>query len=57
MGSISFGEALVAGKKRVPKPATGKTALRTRCVVFIVGIFTTNRGRVRDKRVGFNPGV
>jgi len=27
MGSISLGMALVAGKKRVPKPATGKTAL------------------------------
>jgi hypothetical protein len=30
-GSISFGEALVAGKKRVPNPAAGKTALRTLC--------------------------
>ena len=28
-GSISFGIALVAGRKRVPSPATGKTALRT----------------------------
>src|ERR1700748_1463972 len=28
-GSISFGWALVAGRKRVPRPATGKTALRT----------------------------
>src|SRR5262252_8335145 len=28
MGSISLGCALVAGKKRVPKPATGRTALR-----------------------------
>src|ERR1043165_72114 len=27
-GSISFGMALVAGRKRVPRPATGKTALR-----------------------------
>jgi hypothetical protein len=27
-GSISFGMALVAGKKRVPNPAAGKTALR-----------------------------
>src|ERR1041384_1425922 len=26
--SISFGMALVAGRKRVPRPATGKTALR-----------------------------
>src|SRR5215216_7695714 len=29
--SISLGIALVAGRKRVPNPATGKTALRTRC--------------------------
>src|SRR6202012_3038325 len=28
-GSISFGTALVAGRKRVPMPATGRTALRT----------------------------
>src|ERR1700743_1473093 len=28
-GSISLGMALVAGRKRVPIPATGKTALRT----------------------------
>ncbi|CFW49931.1 Uncharacterised protein [Bordetella pertussis] len=31
-GSISFGMALVAGRKRVPIPATGKTALRTTCM-------------------------
>ena len=29
MGIISLGTALVAGKKRVPKPAAGITALRT----------------------------
>jgi hypothetical protein len=28
-GSISFGDALVAGKKRVPRPAAGKTAFLT----------------------------
>ncbi len=27
-GSISFGEAFVAGRKRVPRPAAGNTALR-----------------------------
>jgi hypothetical protein len=27
-GSISFGEAFVAGRKRVPSPAAGNTALR-----------------------------
>jgi hypothetical protein len=34
MGSISFGHALVAGRKAVPKPATGNTArvTRPRCV-------------------------
>src|SRR5574340_257934 len=30
-GSISLGCALVAGRNRVPSPAAGKTALRTRC--------------------------
>src|SRR5687768_13082957 len=30
-GSISFGCALVAGRKRVPRPAAGKTALRITC--------------------------
>src|SRR3954462_6603619 len=30
MGSISLGLALVAGRKRVPRPATGKTATSTR---------------------------
>src|SRR6267378_1625067 len=29
--SISFGCALVAGRKRVPSPAAGRTALRTFC--------------------------
>jgi hypothetical protein len=32
-GSISFGIALVAGKNRVPRPPTGKMALRTRIVI------------------------
>src|SRR6185295_18452781 len=30
MGSISLGLALVAGRKRVPRPATGKPATSTR---------------------------
>jgi hypothetical protein len=29
IGSISFGMAFVAGKKRVPRPATGNMAFRT----------------------------
>src|SRR5215471_13944723 len=33
IGIISFGLALVAGKNRVPKPATGKTALVIFCIV------------------------
>src|SRR5205823_13743134 len=33
MGSISLGCALVAGRNRVPKPAAGKTALRTFCAI------------------------
>jgi hypothetical protein len=43
--SISFGLALVAGKKRVPKPATGKTAFVTALVlngmVIPIGLITT----------------
>src|SRR5579863_6652681 len=35
MGSISLGLALVAGRKRVPRPATGKTALRMRVVAML----------------------
>ena len=31
-GSISFASAFVAGRNRVPSPATGKTAVRTRFV-------------------------
>src|SRR5262249_7621652 len=33
IGSISFGLALVAGRKRVPSPATGNTALVIFCIV------------------------
>src|SRR3954447_18967345 len=31
-GSISFGELFVAGRNRVPRPAAGMTALRTRVI-------------------------
>src|SRR5579875_594861 len=35
IGSISLGWALVAGRKRVPRPAAGNTALRTlACIIF-----------------------
>jgi hypothetical protein len=30
IGSISLGEAFVAGRKRVPRPATGNTTVRIR---------------------------
>src|SRR5258706_10447844 len=39
-GNISFGEALVAGRKRVPNPAAGKTALRT-CFAIVVAVSHT----------------
>jgi len=32
-GSISLGTTLVAGRKRVPNPPAGKTALRTRLLM------------------------
>src|SRR5690606_20285035 len=41
MGSSSLGMALVAGRKRVPRPATGKTALR-------MGFMSGERLRLRD---------
>ena len=40
-GSISLGIALVAGRKRVPRPATGRTALRTRWAM-TVDLFLEN---------------
>src|SRR5215469_15509700 len=53
-GSISLGWALVAGRKRVPRPAAGNTALRTFMVMgalvvrgssWVVGLGAT-RGRI-----------
>ena len=35
-GSISLGCALVAGKKRVPNPAAGNTALRTFGIIKLI---------------------
>ena len=49
--SISLGIALVAGRKRVPSPATGKTALRMGAVIgqslFVIGAGTNAGGRAR----------
>src|SRR5207342_2476057 len=47
-GSISLGCALVAGKKRVPRPAAGNTALRT---AFTPGIVSKDL-RQRDPAFG-----
>src|ERR1700722_10883737 len=38
-GSISLGCALVAGRNRVPRPAAGRTALRTRRFLFVIRVF------------------
>ena len=35
IGNNSFGIALVAGRKRVPKPATGKTAFRSAVITYL----------------------
>src|SRR6186997_43470 len=44
-GSISLGCALVAGRKRVPRPAAGKTALRTAFTSGIVSKDVPGRDR------------
>ena len=40
IGNISFANALVAGRKRVPSPAAGMTAFLTFCVIY----FLSNNG-------------
>src|SRR6188508_3617336 len=42
-GSISFGCAFVAGRKRVPQPAAGKTALRTRIEPQELGVWRSGQ--------------
>src|ERR1700704_5331661 len=44
-GSISLGWALVTGRKRVPRPAAGNTALRTGGTPISDNV---SRGRVRE---------
>src|SRR5580698_4143360 len=44
MGSISFGLALVAGRKRVPRPATGNTAL----VTFSISQYLAKKIEIRN---------
>src|SRR5258706_9954402 len=43
IGSISLGEAFVAGRKRVPSPATGKTALVTLVMYAPSSLFPQHR--------------
>src|SRR4030067_1337324 len=45
-GIISFGLALVAGRKRLPKPATGKTAF----VIFFIYTSFSNQNSEGDFR-------
>src|SRR5258707_15793293 len=40
-GNISLGCALVAGRNRVPSPAAGRTALRTRCIFSVISSFSS----------------
>ena len=44
MGSISFGLALVAGRNRVPSPATGNTATSMRFFLSLAGIRAPDSG-------------
>src|SRR5580704_7554666 len=54
-GNISLGWALVAGRKRVPRPAAGKTALRTFAtgMPFYPGTRVILKHQVRDPDVTF----
>src|SRR5579863_2702854 len=59
-GSISLGCAFVAGRKRVPRPAAGKTALRTRFVlsgIVLRKIRQTAKLRGAAKIVNQSPGI
>src|SRR5690606_16378460 len=44
MGSISLGLALVAGRKRVPRPATGNTAVLIACATWLVTALSVPAG-------------
>src|SRR5215204_5011847 len=49
-GSISLGMALVAGRNRVPRPATGKTALRIGFMLFRVRGWVEDGGLLRYRK-------
>src|SRR5579864_8298077 len=55
-GSISLGWALVAGRKRVPRPAAGKTALRTFMVMLALPMIVPGDGRAW-RRASIGSGV
>ena len=57
MVSISFGIALVAGRTRVPRPATGKTALRI--FMGVSGALRTREEKCVDRMLvaGLQPGT
>src|ERR1700752_4482763 len=64
-GSISLGLALVAGRKRVPRPATGNTAVRIAGLETVIEVLSLCRGRglmcslppVEDRRPEAVPGA
>src|SRR5476651_970185 len=53
--SISFGIALVAGRNRVPRPATGNTALRIRFMDYLLMAGRHRRRRGSPLRAGQGP--
>src|SRR5829696_8970932 len=53
--SISLGIALVAGKNRVPRPATGNTALRIGFMELSLRRFAAFGGSIRDALISGKP--
>src|SRR5437660_7324928 len=56
MVSISFGIALVAGRTRVPRPATGKTALRI-FMAILEGLERAGKRSNDTEVAGLQPGT
>src|SRR6185503_6379077 len=52
MGSISFGLALVAGRNRVPRPATGKTAVLISCAWVTAHLRRNSQERDDTRKTG-----
>src|SRR5579863_219055 len=55
-GSISFGLALVAGRKRVPRPATGNTAVRIEALELLIGHPFCSSGQTAESVAAGVPG-